>query len=636
MNPRTAVVQDWFFAPGGSEEVAIELANLLPGSDVVTSFMEPAYRARLAGHRIRTWPLQRIVGPTKRYRSFLPLYPLWFGGLDLRDRDLVISSSSAFAKAVRTRKGATHIAYIHAPMRYAWDLEGYLAGASLSPMARIAATTLRPALRRWDRSTARRPDVLVANSAAVAARIRRFWGREARVIHPPVPLDDIGLSTRDDGYLLVTARLLAYRRLDVAIGAANALDRDLLIVGSGPEEQRLRSLAGPTVRFEPTVDRARLRDLMAGCHAYLVPGEEDFGMAPVEAMAAGKPVVAYRAGGALETVVDGRDRRPRADIRPGVLRVGDRAAGWPEARSGRDPRQRAAIRAGGLPVEDARALRRARGADGALRRRRLAFGAARPGQPPALLTAHRAADFAGCSAMLPRVTAKPRHWYHHVVHLQYRRRVLISDACTDSGDAQVPIQGGCIDDAALQLLAGAGRAPPRGLPWACCSLWPSPSRWRLLGVGHQRAIAPTLRIASDKCERVTRAPVLRARVRGHERQRHGNDWLCRRSRAATVHVTPIPSRTLSTGTPLPRQQQPDYPAPTSTSRRQRRPNVRHRHPSLQQHNCSTWRATVHLGEQARCQFRQDQPDDHLRCAGGPDARQPLTSTSAPRRPPVWP
>lgn len=305
ITPHTAVVQDWFFAPGGSEEVAIALADILPGSDVVTSFMEPGYRPRLAGHRIRTWPLQRILGPTRRYRSFLPLYPLWFGALDLRDRDLVVSSSSAFAKAVRTRKSATHVAYIHSPMRYAWDLEGYLAGASMSLPSRIAARTLRPALRRWDQAAGRRPDVLVANSAAVAARIRRVWGRDARVIHPPVPLDEIALSARDDGYLLVAARMLAYRRLDVAIGAANALGRELVIVGSGPEEARLRALAGPTVRIEPTASRAHLRDLMAACHAYLVPGEEDFGMAPVEAMAAGKPVVALRSGGALETVIDG-------------------------------------------------------------------------------------------------------------------------------------------------------------------------------------------------------------------------------------------------------------------------------------------------------------------------------------------
>lgn len=301
----TAVVQDFFFAPGGSEEVAIALADLLPGSDIVTSFMEPVYRPQFAGHRIRTWPPQRLLGPTRRYRSFLPLYPLWFGGLDLRDRDLVVSSSSAFAKAVQTGPRTTHVAYIHAPMRYAWDLEGYVAGASLSPMARIAATTLRPWLQRWDRRTAQRPDVLVANSAAVAARITRFWGREARVIHPPVPLDDIALSTRDDGYLLIAARMLAYRRIDVAVAAATALGRNLIVVGSGPEEARLREMAGGTVRFEGVVSRDRLRALMAACHAYLLPGEEDFGMAPVEAMAAGKPVIALRAGGALETVVDG-------------------------------------------------------------------------------------------------------------------------------------------------------------------------------------------------------------------------------------------------------------------------------------------------------------------------------------------
>ena len=302
---RSAVIQDWFFAPGGSEEVAIELAGLLPGSEVITSFMEPVYRARLAGHPIRTWPLQRVFGPTQRYRSFLPLYPFWFGGLDLRDRELVVSSSSAFAKAVRTRPGAMHVAYIHAPMRYAWDLETYLAGSSLSPAARIAATTIRPWLRRWDRETAMRPDILVANSGAVRDRIRRFWGREAEVIHPPVHLDGIEVSNRDDGFLLVAARLLAYRRIDLAVEAANRLRRELVVVGDGPEATRLRALAGPTVRFTGRLERAALLDLFARCHAYVVPGEEDFGMAPVEAMGAGKPVVALRAGGALETVLDG-------------------------------------------------------------------------------------------------------------------------------------------------------------------------------------------------------------------------------------------------------------------------------------------------------------------------------------------
>lgn len=302
---RTAVVQDWFFAPGGSEEVAVELAGLLPGSDVYTSFMEPQYRSRLAGHAIHTWPFQRLVGPTRRYRSFLPFYPAWFGGLDLRAYDLVVSSSSAFAKAARIRPGARHIGYIHAPMRYAWDLDGYLAGSSLSLPSRLAARTLRPMLQRWDRATAARPTELVANSAAVAERIRRVWNREARVIHPPVNVEAVPLGTRDDGFLLVAARLLAYRRVDLAVQAANRLGRKLIVVGDGPELPRLRAMAGPGVRFEGRLPRAALDDLMGRAHAYLVPGEEDFGMAPVEAMAAGTPVVALRAGGALETVLDG-------------------------------------------------------------------------------------------------------------------------------------------------------------------------------------------------------------------------------------------------------------------------------------------------------------------------------------------
>jgi glycosyltransferase involved in cell wall biosynthesis len=303
-----AVIQDWFFAPGGSEEVAIEIAGLLPGADVITSFMEPVYRPRLTGHHVRTWPLQRLVGPTRRYRSFLPLYPWWFGSQDLSDYDLVVSSSSAFARGVRTRprsEGGLHVSYVHSPMRYAWDLEGYTAGSSISAPVRIAARALRPWLQRWDRAAGQKADVLVANSSAVRERIRALWGRDSEVIHPPVKVAGVAPSSRDDGYLLVAARMLAYRRLDLAVAAANRLGRDLVLVGHGPEEARLRSLAGPTVRFAGHVSRPELDDLLARARAYLVPGVEDFGMAPIEAMAAGKPVVALRAGGALDTVIDG-------------------------------------------------------------------------------------------------------------------------------------------------------------------------------------------------------------------------------------------------------------------------------------------------------------------------------------------
>jgi glycosyltransferase involved in cell wall biosynthesis len=304
--PRVAIVHDFFVPDRGGERVAVELARLLPDATVYTSFFDAAtFGDRIDPARVRTWPFQRLFGPSARFRAFLPFYPIWFSLLDLRDYDLVISSSVAFTHAVRTRSDATHISYVHTPMRYAWDLDTYLAGSSDSVPSAIAARTMRPLLRRWDRATARRPDLLVANSATVRERIRRLWGRDAEVIHPPVDVDAIPLSSRDDGYLLVAARLLAYRRIDLAVQATVAMGRELVVVGDGPEHARLKAMAGPTIRFLGHVDRPTLVDLFSRCHAYLVPGVEDFGIAPVEAMAAGKPVVAFGSGGTTETIVDG-------------------------------------------------------------------------------------------------------------------------------------------------------------------------------------------------------------------------------------------------------------------------------------------------------------------------------------------
>jgi glycosyltransferase involved in cell wall biosynthesis len=304
---RCAVVHDFFVPERGGERVALELARLLPSATVYTSFFEAKqFGDRIDPSRVRTWPLQRLLGPTPHFRSFLPFYPAWFSLLDLRAYDLVVGSSVAFTNAVRTRPDAIHVSYVHTPMRYAWDLETYLAGSSNSRISAAAARAIRPTLQRWDRWAARKPDVLVANSATVRERIRRLWRRDAEVIYPPVDVAGIPLSGRDDGFLLVAARLLAYRRIDLAVGAATALGRELVVVGDGPERARLRAIAGPTVRFLGHVDRLTLIDLFTRCHAYLVPGVEDFGIAPVEAMAAGKPVIAFRAGGATETVVDGR------------------------------------------------------------------------------------------------------------------------------------------------------------------------------------------------------------------------------------------------------------------------------------------------------------------------------------------
>ncbi len=329
---RVAVVHDFFVQEGGAERVALELVGMFPGCEVYTSFFDARHFGdRIDPARVHPWPMQRLVGPTRRFRSFLPFYPPWYSMLDLREFDLVVSSSVAFTHAVRTAPGARHLAYVHTPMRYAWDLDRYLEGSSAGRVSRIGGRVVRLPLQRWDRWASRRPDVLVANSKTVQARIRRRWHRASDVVYPPVDIDEITPGERDDGFLLVAARLLAYRRIDLAVDAATRVGRELVVVGDGPEAARLRDRAGPTVRFEGFVPRPRLVELMRSCHAYLVPGIEDFGIAPVEAMAAGRPVIAFGEGGAAETVVDGSTgvffRRQSVDEVVDAIRAAD-ATAW--------------------------------------------------------------------------------------------------------------------------------------------------------------------------------------------------------------------------------------------------------------------------------------------------------------------
>jgi glycosyltransferase involved in cell wall biosynthesis len=303
---RPVVVHDFFVTEGGADHCAIEFARLIPSAEVVTTFFDAErFGDRIDPGRVRTWPLQRLLGATSRFRALLPLYPMWYGRLDVGETPLVVSSSIAFSHAVRSH-GGLHVSYVYTPMRYAWDLDRYLEGSSLSWSGRIAARTVRPMLRRWDVATSNRPDVVVAISNAVRDRIGRYWGRPVdEVIFPPVDTERITPSGTDDGFLLVAARLLAYRRIDLAVEAATRLGRKLVVVGEGPERARLEAAAGPTVTFAGQLERDELIDLFRRCHAYVLPGVEDFGIAPVEAMAAGKPVVAFRDGGALDTVVDG-------------------------------------------------------------------------------------------------------------------------------------------------------------------------------------------------------------------------------------------------------------------------------------------------------------------------------------------
>lgn len=252
---------------------------------------------------IPSW-LQRIPGATRRHRSLVPLMPAAFGRFRLQGYNVVISSSHACSKGVRVPRGTLHICYCHTPMRYAWDLQDeYLRG--FSPALRPLARVMLARLRRWDTEVSQRVDYFIANSRFVAERIKRHYGREAVVIHPPV---DTGYFTPRDGpgeYYLVVSRLVPYKRTDLAVQACTQLGLPLVVAGDGPEAARLRAMAGPTVRFVGEVDDARLREYYRGCTALIFPGIEDFGLVPVEAQACGRPVIAYEGGGALESVVPG-------------------------------------------------------------------------------------------------------------------------------------------------------------------------------------------------------------------------------------------------------------------------------------------------------------------------------------------
>jgi glycosyltransferase involved in cell wall biosynthesis len=207
---------------------------------------------------------------------------------------------------VQPRPPAIHVAYVHSPLRFAWDPEAYLGRSSFPWPARAGLRVAAPFLRRWDRWAGRRPDVVVASSLNVQRRLLEIWGRPTRLIYPPVDIARLRSTEDTADFYLVATRLLAYKRVDLAVRAAAALDRELVVVGDGPERPRLERIAGPRTRFLGHLERSEVDSLMARCRAFLSPGSEDFGIAPVEAMAAGRPVVAFAGGGSLETVVDGQ------------------------------------------------------------------------------------------------------------------------------------------------------------------------------------------------------------------------------------------------------------------------------------------------------------------------------------------
>jgi glycosyltransferase involved in cell wall biosynthesis len=303
---KTALVHDWLNQIGGAEDVLETLVEMYPEAPIYTSlYWREAMPAAYQNWDIRTSFLDRIPLARQYHQPFLPLYPPAFEGFDFSGYDLVLSNKSGFCHGVITGPETTHICYCLTPTRYVWRYKQYAEQENLGRFTRMFLPPFLAALRRWDRMAAGRVDHFIAISTEVRRRIAQFYGRDSTIIYPPVDTSRFEPVAVHEDYYLMVGRLVPYRRIDLLIKAFNKLDRPLLIAGSGRDRERLEAMAGPNVQFLGFVPDEDLPDLIARCRAFMFPGEEDFGIAPLQAMAAGRPVIAYAAGGALDTVVPG-------------------------------------------------------------------------------------------------------------------------------------------------------------------------------------------------------------------------------------------------------------------------------------------------------------------------------------------
>ena len=304
---RIALVHDYFVQMGGAERVAEAMHDSFPAAPIYTTVALPqSLPKRLRAADIRTSPMQHLPALDRRFRHYFMLYPFAVEHFDLSTYDLIFSSSSGYAKGVRRRRNAIHVCYCHTPMRWVWRYEDYVARERFGKGSRALLPMLLWGLRKWDLRASQQPNYYIANSRLVAERIRKIYGREAHVIPPPIDVNRFHMSNEIDDYYLILSRLMPYKRIDLAIEACKFMNRRLIIIGDGPDRARLEKLGDERIEFLGRQSDDVVNYYAARCKALLFPGEEDFGMAPLEANAAGRPVIAYRGGGAVETVVDGK------------------------------------------------------------------------------------------------------------------------------------------------------------------------------------------------------------------------------------------------------------------------------------------------------------------------------------------
>lgn len=317
---KVALVHDWLTGMRGGELCLEALCRLFPDAPIFTLLhIEGTVSDTIASHEIRTSWLQKMPTVRTKYRNYLPLFPAAIESLDFRGFDLIVSVSHCVAKGIIPPPDAVHLSYLLSPMRYVWDMRhDYFGEGKAGKLVRGAATLVSPWLRSWDSASAHRVDNFASISRHVADRAHRYYGRASEVLHPPVECARFTPGSGPGDYYLCVSAMVPYKRVDLAVRACTELGLPLKVIGKGPEEANLRAVAGPTVEFLGWLPNTEIAEHYRNCRAFLFPGEEDFGITPLEAQASGRPVIAYGRGGILDTTVAQPDWDGRATLYDGA------------------------------------------------------------------------------------------------------------------------------------------------------------------------------------------------------------------------------------------------------------------------------------------------------------------------------